>query len=216
MNKGKFIVFEGIDTCGKDTQIEILKAYLKEENKNNFIFTREPGSHITDTTQKIREILLNSKENLNTRTESLLFAADRSHHVEKINQLLNNGYHVICNRYFYSTIAYQYNKNSIKDILALCSYATNNLIPDIYIYFNINIDEFCTRMKAKKDLDRIEKKNIEYFEKVINNYNHINDIIKNNNYNCLCPKNTYTIDGTKSIVEISDIIKNILKEKEII
>jgi len=66
----KFITFEGIDTCGKTTQIELLSKYLdsiKEEN----IIVREPGG--TDISEKIRKILLDKNNNINSYTETLLF-----------------------------------------------------------------------------------------------------------------------------------------------
>lgn len=210
---GKFIVFEGIDCCGKDTQIDLLQQYISQNNLDEkFVFTREPGSPLFSLNQDIRNILLNSKDEIDQKTESLLFAADRAYHVEKIKEILSKGIHVICNRYFYSTIAYQYQQNQDKHFFDLIEYSTDYLVPDIYFYLSISEEELITRKQNKMNLDRIEQKTMNYFLKVLNKYD---NMFFNLPYH-LVPKNTYQIDGSKDRFIIADEIKKILKEKEIL
>ena len=110
--KGKFIVIEGIDGSGKTTQINQLAKWLKGSNlipaKNQLVITREPGG--TKLGKSIRSLLLNtSKEKSpDSITELLLYAADRSQHVnEIIRPTLNKGDWVISDRFCGSTLAYQ-------------------------------------------------------------------------------------------------------------
>ena len=72
-----YIIFEGVDTCGKSTQVELLKKHKKD-----VITTNEPGG--TTVGKKFREILLQSDEKLSINAELLLFLADRAEHYKKI------------------------------------------------------------------------------------------------------------------------------------
>ncbi|MBT8387215.1 MAG: dTMP kinase, partial [Ignavibacteria bacterium] len=101
-----FISFEGIDFCGKSTQIDLLKDYLIEQGKKVEIL-REPGG--TKLSEKIRTILLDNKnEQMLMETELFLFSASRAQLVrEKIRPYLENGYYVISDRFYDSSTAYQ-------------------------------------------------------------------------------------------------------------
>ena len=106
MDRGLFITFEGIDGCGKSTQIGLLTDWL-EKRKANFVLVREPGG--TPVGEKIRTILLD-KENdgISPVAELLLFEAARAQIVsERIRPALCEGRYVICDRFFDSTYAYQ-------------------------------------------------------------------------------------------------------------
>ena len=100
-----FIVFEGIDGSGKSTQIPLLKSYLQKNTKRNVQVTREPGG--TDIAEDIRKILFN--KNLNDHfTELFLYmAARREHFIKKIKPALDAQEIIICDRFMYSTLAYQ-------------------------------------------------------------------------------------------------------------
>ena len=104
--KGIFITFEGIDGCGKSTQCELLKDYLKANNKD-FIFVREPGGTVIG--ERIREILLDKKNTqMTARTELLLFEAARAQITDEvIKPALEEGKIVLCDRFFDSSSAYQ-------------------------------------------------------------------------------------------------------------
>ena len=166
--KGKFIVFEGIDGSGKTTQINQLSKWLISTDlipKNNqLVITREPGG--TELGKSIRSLLLdNSREkNPDSITELLLYAADRSQHVnEIIRPTLNKGDWVISDRFHGSTLAYQGygRKLDIKLIKDLENIATQGISPDITFLLDIPVEESIKRRIHRKD-DRIEKEGIEF------------------------------------------------------
>ncbi len=170
--KGKFIVFEGIDGCGKTTQINQLAEWLKNVDlipkKNKLVITREPGG--TKLGQSLRSLLLEtSQENIpKPITELLLYAADRAQHIHQVIQpSLKKGDWVISDRYSGSTVAYQgYGRQlDMKLISDLEKIATNGLLPDITFLLDITVDESIKRRIEMTD-DRIEKEGGKFLEKV--------------------------------------------------
>ena len=165
----KFITFEGIDCCGKTTQIDLLSNYLLKNNQQSTI-VREPGG--TLISEKIRNILLDNNNFINSNTETLLFLSARSHLVnEIIAKSINNNF-VLCDRYTDSTLAYQgYGRGISKNkIDILNEFATSGLNPDITFIFNLNLDESLNRMKKKKNIDRMEKAGKEFLNDVKEGY----------------------------------------------
>ena len=170
--KGKFIVFEGIDGSGKTTQINQLSKWLTSNElipKNNQLFiTREPGG--TKLGKSIRSLLLDTsiEKSPDSITELLLYAADRSQHVnEIIRPSLNKGDWVISDRFCGSTLAYQGygRKLDIKLIKDLEIIATQGISPDITFLLDIPIEESIKRRINIKD-DRIEKEGREFLSNV--------------------------------------------------
>src|SRR5262247_3344451 len=106
MQQGKFVSFEGIEGCGKTTQIALLSEYLKKREIPHTI-TREPGG--TAVEEGIRKILLNSETiHLTSASELLLFYASRSQNIqEKIKKPKAAYEMVICDRYYHASMAYQ-------------------------------------------------------------------------------------------------------------
>src|SRR6201993_3679977 len=106
MQRGKFVSFEGIEGCGKTTQIALLSEYLSK-HRIPFTITREPGG--TAVGEGIRKILLNSERiRLTAASEWLLFYASRSQNIqEKIKPALQRNEMVICDRYYHASMAYQ-------------------------------------------------------------------------------------------------------------
>ncbi len=160
--KGKFIVFEGIDGSGKTTQINQLSQWIVNTDiipeNNQLVITREPGG--TNLGKSLRSLLLNtSKERSpDSITELLLYAADRSQHInEIIRPALNKGNWVISDRFCGSTIAYQGygRKLDIKLIKDLEMIATQGISPDITFLLDIPVEESIKRRINIKD-DRIE------------------------------------------------------------
>lgn len=164
------ITFEGIDGCGKTTQINNLTEYLKSRNLQVTVF-REPGG--TVLSEKIRDLLLHETDEMDFRTELLLFSAARSQLVvEKVIPLLNKGELVILDRYYDSTVAYQgYGRNSIHidHIHFLNNLATHNTIPDITFYLSISPD-IASKRTQNSQKDRMEKAGTAFFERVKNGY----------------------------------------------
>jgi len=167
--KPRFITFEGIDGCGKSTQVELLNDYLISKNMQSII-VREPGG--TSISEEVRNILLSK---LNTqmacRTEALLMSASRAQLTkEVIIPKLNSGYWVISDRYADSTIAYQGGgrKMDINWLKSLNSFATHEIIPDLTIFLDVPIKIISKRIPVKSD--RFEMEGKQFLIKVRNSY----------------------------------------------
>lgn len=168
-----FITFEGLDFCGKSTQVELLENYfLAKEYK--VIVIREPGG--TPISEKIRDILLDKKNSeMFDATELLLFSASRSQLVNQtILKSLENNFYVISDRFHDSSIAYQGfgRKIDIDFVIKLQKFAIGKAIPDITFFIDIPVDEVVKRMsKVKKvELDRIENSKLDFYERVRQGY----------------------------------------------
>lgn len=165
------ITFEGIDGCGKTTQIKNLTEYLKNKKKLPVTVFREPGG--THLSEKIRELLLHEPGEMDFRTELLLFSAARSQLIkEQVIPLLIKGEIVILDRYYDSTVAYQgYGRESthIDHIHFLNKLATHNTAPDITFYLKITTEVASERTKESQK-DRMESAGISFFERVKKGY----------------------------------------------
>ncbi|HPN37423.1 MAG TPA: dTMP kinase [Melioribacteraceae bacterium] len=194
-----FITFEGLDFCGKSTQVKILIDYLEKEG-NKVTLLREPGGTIIS--EKIRDIVLD-KINLEMciETELLLFYASRAQLVnEKILPELKKGNIVISDRFFDSSTAYQgYGRGlSINFINELNKFVVGKSIPNITFFLDLSIEEIEKRkaLLKKENFDRIERSVIDFWHKVREGYL---NIAKNEERFCV-------IDASKSIEEIHKII----------
>ena len=168
-----FITFEGIDFCGKSTQIELLKNYLLNNDKKVEVI-REPGG--TEISEKIRTVLLD-KENskMIMETEFLLFSASRAQLVrEKIRPSLEKGIYVISDRFHDSSTAYQgYGRGiPVEIILNIHKLAIGNTVPDITFFIDIPVEiaEQRGKLKSVEHLDRIENSDTEFYERVRQGY----------------------------------------------
>lgn len=178
--RGKFIVIEGGDGAGKDTQIELLK---KEFGEGAFLFVKDPGS--TDIGQKIREIVLYEREVTRT-TELLLYLAARVQLVEeKIQPALSEGIHVISNRFDLSTIAYQIYGRERRDMFDLVEgmsdFALGATQPDFVVYLDCPPEIGLKRtLESDEKLDKFEDEQIDFHKRVhkgykkhVSKYNHV-------------------------------------------
>lgn len=158
------ITFEGIDGCGKTTQVKLLSEYLKKKGIKCLV-TREPGG--TMEGEKIREILM--KEDLVPLAELFLFLASRAQHVEKlIIPALRDGKIVLVDRFIDSSVAYQgFGRGIGEDIVReLNDLATKGTKPDLTFYIDIDVDE---ALKRKKVINRFEEEK-SFLEKVRKGY----------------------------------------------
>lgn len=172
MMKGVFITFEGIDGCGKSTQCELLKDYLKNKGKD-FIFVREPGGTVIG--ERIREILLDKKNSqMTARTELMLFEAARAQITDEvIRPALEEGKTVICDRFFDSSSAYQGMARGMgmDFVEGLNMAATGGLKPDVTFFFDISAEEALERRGRRGEAsDRIELAGIKFQEDVRKGY----------------------------------------------
>lgn len=177
--RGLFITFEGIEGCGKSTQSKALADYFSANNIP-FAATREPGG--TLISEKIRDILLDVENTeMNPETELLLYMASRSQHTKEIIiPALEAGKHVICDRYYDSTLAYQGAARDLdsKFIDLLIDFATYATSPDITFLLDITLEESQHRMRDRNK-DRIEQEAKEFHQKVRAEF--LNLAIKYNN-----------------------------------
>jgi dTMP kinase len=166
------ITFEGVDGCGKTTQMQLLKNFL-EENKYQIITTREPGG--TAVSEKIRELLLNIKNEINPISELLLFEAARANLIESvILPALKANKIVLSDRFTDSTIVYQGfgRKIDIEKIKFLNKITTSNIKPDITFLLDISLDESLKR-REKLQKDRMEASENDFLQRVIDGYREI-------------------------------------------
>ena len=142
MKKGLFITFEGVDGCGKTTQMHLLADYLREQKDCCVVETREPGA--VGLGEKIREILLNYDGVVSPQCEAFLFLADRAQNIDVIvNPAIESRKIVLCDRHTDSTVAYQgYGRGiDIEEINELNRIATRHRKPDLTLVFDIDIEE---------------------------------------------------------------------------
>ncbi|HEU24353.1 MAG: dTMP kinase [Mesoaciditoga sp.] len=167
------ITFEGIDGCGKSTQILMLKEYFEKKGIKCSVF-REPGG--TKIGEEIRKILLdNADSEMDPKTEFLLFAASRAQLVsQEIKPRIRDEF-VILDRYVDSSVAYQGFARGLgkKIVTFINEFATDLIYPDLTFYIEIDEKIFEERKKEKKD--RIESEGIEFIKKVIEGYNQISN-----------------------------------------
>jgi len=163
------ISFEGIDGCGKTTQIDLLVDKLRSKNMNCMVL-REPGD--TSISNKIREILLDKNNEICPESETLLFLSARSQLVrEKIIPNIKKGNIVICDRYLDSTLAYQgYGRGLDKNMIDnLNLFATNKMLPGLTFILDIDPKIAYDRI-IKKDIDRMESEGVDFLNNISNGY----------------------------------------------
>jgi dTMP kinase len=176
MKQGRFVSFEGIEGCGKTTQIALLSEYLKKHSVPHTI-TREPGG--TAVGEGIRKILLNSETiHLTTASELLLFYASRSQNIqEKIKPALDRGEMVICDRYYHASMAYQgYGRGIPLDFIQkLTSLVCAPYRPDVTFLLDIEPEVGLARARARnhsrtEDEGRFEAEDLEFYNRVRDGY----------------------------------------------
>ena len=204
MQKGLFITFEGVDGCGKSTQIKKVAEYLEEKGLKVKILREPGGNHIGE---KIREILLDTKnENLCIESELLLYLASRAQLVrQEIKNLLENGVTVLCDRFYDSTTAYQgYGRGlDIRLIESLNRFVTveGKYAPDCTFFVDLTPKDAFERINIRgEEINRMEMADRHFFERVYQGF-----VDLSNKY----PDRICRVDGTKSI----DIVFNNIIEK---
>ena len=174
--RGRFVVLEGIDGCGKTTQLEHLVQWLPSSGLmpagSALIQTREPGG--TRLGRAVRELLLHTRsdEAPGPTAELLLYAADRAQHVETvIRPALMRGDWVISDRFSGSTLAYQgYGRGLDRGLIdQLERIATEGLQPDLTLWLTLPIEESLQRRRGDQ-ADRIEAEGRGFLQRVIEGF----------------------------------------------
>ena len=206
ISKGNFITFEGIDGCGKSTQVRKLVETMNSVGKKT-ILVREPGG--TTISEEIREILLHRHlSNISDRTEALLMTGSRAQLTyELIMPNLINGKNIVADRFSDSTLAYQGGgrKLDIDWLINLNHFATYELEPDVTFLVDILPEEASKRKSREKD--RIERAGIELQTLVRNTYLELSIRFK---------ERFVVVDGHETIENIHNAIINELKRRQIL
>lgn len=191
MPRGRFVVFEGIDACGKSTQARRVAAARGAR------FTFEPGD--SPLGAQLRHWLLDAATPMSPVTEALMMLADRSHHVATVIQpTLAAGTHVMADRYYASTLAYQgYGRGvDLTDLEAATELAIGTCLPDLTILIDIDIDTANER-RTRNAEDRFESADAQFHERVREGYLTIASAD---------PDHWFVVDGRASLDEVATVI----------
>ncbi|MBD1139366.1 dTMP kinase [Pelagibacterales bacterium SAG-MED46] len=168
MSKKPIIVFEGIEGSGKSHHLSEVSKYL-ERKKITYIKIREPGGN--PNSEKIRKLILNNKSDFNKNTDLLLYLAARSENVNTIKKFYNKKI-ILIDRFIDSTIAYQHYGMGVD--IKLIKFINRFLIKDINVNFTflnlVNKKNLLTRLKKRKSLNRYDKFNMNFYNKVQNGF----------------------------------------------
>ncbi len=163
---GFFIAVEGGDGSGKTTQIQLLDEHLRARGIGPVVLTREPGG--TDAGRAIREVVLGGS-GVAPRSEALLFAADRAHHVASlIGPALERGETVITDRYIDSSLGYQSagRELSTEDIAGLSRWATEGLVPHLTLVLDIDPETAAQRTAARGEENHLDREDLAFRRRV--------------------------------------------------
>lgn len=205
------ISFEGLDGCGKSTQIGLLSAVLNEHGKKVKVL-REPGGN--RISEKIRDLLLDKENDSMCReTELLLYIASRAQLVrEEIKTLLEDNCIVILDRFADSTTAYQgYGREIDLDVIdVLNDFATERgkYMPDITFFLDMPADLSLSRMVSRgEEINRMESSDKHFFERVREGFITISENE---------PERVIRIEASGSADKVYVQIEKILKSRNII
>ena len=198
-----FITLEGSEGAGKSTLIKRLEKYFLKRNID-FIFTKEPGG--TEEGKELRKILLDKNIELDPLSETFLLLADRLEHVRKIiNPALEAKKNILSDRYLDSTYAYQgagrkINKAELDSLIKPLKFPE----PDLTIYLDLPVKEGIERAKGRDRLDRFEKEEIDFFERIRGSYL----MLAEEN-----PSRIFTIDSSNGESEVFELAKECIEKK---
>lgn len=166
--KGKFIVFEGIDGSGKSTQICMLSSYLAEKGISCYE-TREP----TDSPfGAMVHSCMTGRVQTDERAIAALFAADRLDHIYNeingIRKKLDEGFSVLCDRYYLSSFAYNGGLVPTEWVISLNAQAREALRPDLTVFLDVSPEVGMSRVEQRGDRERYEK--LEFQRRLRENY----------------------------------------------
>ncbi|MBD3404371.1 dTMP kinase [candidate division GN15 bacterium] len=199
---GLLITFEGIDGCGKSTQLKMAARYLRSRGLD-IATLREPGS--TRISERIRRMLLDPRLDMSDITELLLYEAARSELVDKeIAPLLAAGRIVLCDRYYDSTTAYQgYGRRlDLTMVRRLHEVAVGAYTPDLTLLFDLPLKTALTR--RGKNPDRLESQSLAFFRRVARGFR---EIARNE------PRRVTVLDARKSTARVFVAVQRELDRK---
>jgi len=170
----QFITFEGVDGCGKSTQLQLTAEWLRQQG-HRVLSTRQPGG--TALGQEIRRLLLSEEFQPIAETELLLFLADRAEHVRCVIQpALARGEWVLCDRYTDSTYAYQLAARALaeQDLLPLLNFAQLGCVPQRTIWLDLHVEQAMQRTKQRDEQqNRLDKEKETFHLAVLKGFQHL-------------------------------------------
>ncbi len=201
MKRGKFIVIEGLDGSGKSTQIQRLADTLRLRGEKVYI-TAEPTDF--ETGGYLRRILSES-QNKNMYLQAALFLADRLEHITHpefgIKRYLDEGYTVICDRYYYSSFAYQGTATDMDWVMDINLNCQAMLTPDLCVFLDVNPDTCKHRIDSVREKPELYEKDIDLMQQIRQNFLDVLARLK--------PEQTIAIiDANRSLEEIEKEILN--------
>ena len=174
---GKLVTFEGLDGCGKSTQLEKAAAWLEKQGYS-VLKTCQPGG--TEIGEQIRDILLNPDfDNIKPESELLLYLADRIQHLhDLIIPAKERGKIILCDRFHDSTVAYQgFGRGmDLKSIESIISYCIKPYMPELTILLNISPETAKFRLQTpvrNAVKDRLDLESLSFFKRVHNGFNEL-------------------------------------------
>ncbi len=195
MKQGKFIVLEGLDGCGKSTQLKRLADNLTKMGEP-IVLTAEPTDY--ETGAYLRRILSES-QNKNMYLQAALFLADRLEHITHpefgIRQYLEKGITVICDRYYYSSFAYQGTASDINWVMATHLNCPEILTPDLCIFLDVNPDTCKARIDQGRDKPELYEKDVTLMQKIRKNFLNVLEKLKDT-------QNIRIIDANQSLEDV--------------
>ena len=200
--RGVFITFEGGDGSGKSTQIQSVRDWFESRGRE-VIVTREPGG--TELGTEIRRLVQNGPEDVDARTEALLYAADRAYHVATvIAPALERGAVVLGDRYIDSSLAYQGAARSlgVDEIASLSAWATRGLYPSLTFLLDLPPEVGARRRTDAPD--RMERESMDFHERVRHEYLRLADAE---------PDRIVVIDAVGTVDEVFSEIRGVLVER---
>ena len=200
--RGMFITFEGGDGSGKSTQIQSVREWFESRGRE-VIVTREPGG--TELGTEIRRLVQNGPEDVDARTEALLYAADRAYHVATvIRPALERGAVVLGDRYIDSSLAYQGAARSlgVDEIASLSAWATQGLYPSLTFLLDLPPEVGARRRTDAPD--RMERESMDFHERVRHEYLRLADAE---------PERIVVIDAVGTVDEVFSEIRGVLVER---
>jgi dTMP kinase len=197
-----FITFEGGDGSGKSTQIQSVRDWFESRGRE-VIVTREPGG--TELGTEIRRLVQNGPEDVDARTEALLYAADRAYQVATvIRPALERGAVVLGDRYIDSSLAYQGAARSlgVDEIASLSAWATQGLYPSLTFLLDLPPEVGARRRTDAPD--RMERESMDFHERVRHEYLRLADAE---------PERIVVIDAVGTVDEVFSEIRGVLVER---
>ncbi|MCF7530383.1 dTMP kinase [Neisseria lisongii] len=199
--KAQFITLDGIDGAGKSTNLAVIRNWF-EERKLPVLFTREPGG--TTIGEALRALLLDPATKVSLHTETLLmFAARRQHLEEVVLPALEQGVHVVSDRFTDATFAYQGGGRGLdfKQIEILENWVQQDLRPDLTLLMDVPLEVSMARISQTREKDRFEQEQADFFTRVRAAYLH---------RAAAAPERYAVVDGNRDLAAVRADVEAVL------